>query len=206
MIQLKNLFSKEAILTKALVIPSLLLILFVSACNFGQYSPEEMNATVQQVAATGIALTLTALPTATLLPSDTATATPLPPTATPQPSAFPSDTAIAYPTVATYWPTWTPYGQQEATDFIDNKTDKVDKNAPLLLDNESGEEIHFIILSPVYADYTFTHSFSLILSEGTYQYRAWIGKRSPINGSFSITNGDKHVLTFYKDKIHFSTP
>ncbi len=94
----------------------------------------------------------------------------------------------------------------QPTDFVDNKTDKQDQNAPLLLDNESGEEIHFIILSPVYADYTFTANMSLILQEGTYKYRAWIGDKGPINGSFSITNGDKHVLIFYKDKIHFSTP
>ena len=33
-----------------------------------------------------------------------------------------------------------------------------------------------------------------------------MGNQGPFNGSFSITNGDKHVLTFYTDKIHFSTP
>lgn len=94
----------------------------------------------------------------------------------------------------------------QPTDFVENKEDKADKNAPLLFDNESDEEIHFIILSPVYADYTFTANMSLILPEGIYQYRAWIGGWGPINGSFSITNGDKHVLIFYTDKIHFSTP
>ncbi len=182
---------------------SLLLVLLFSACTFGQYSPESLDATVEQVAATGIVLTLTALPSGTFVPSNTPTVT-LQPTSTPMPTILPTDTITPFPVI--YAPTWTPYGQQQATDFIDSKTDKVDKNAPLLLDNESGEEIHFIILTPVYADYTFTKSFSLILAENTYQYRAWIGKLGPFNGSFSITNGDKHVLTFYKDKIHFSTP
>ena len=179
--------------------------IFFSACTYGQYDPEALDATVQQVAATGIALTLTALPTATLVPTNTATLT-LEPSATLQPSSLPSDTATPFPTQTVFLPTWTPFGLSQPTDFVEDKTNKVDKNAPLLLDNESGEEVHFIIYSPVYVDYTFTKSFSLILNEGTYQYRAWIGKHSPISGTFSITNGDKHVLTFYKDKIHFSTP
>jgi hypothetical protein len=189
----------------SIILSSFLLILLFSACTSGQYSPESLNATVEQLASTGIVLTLTALSTATFIPSDTPTVTPQP-TATTMLAALPTDTTTPFPIAVTYAPTWTPYGQQQATDFIDSKTDKVDKNAPLFLDNESGEEIHFIIVSPVYADYTFTGSFSLILAENTYHYRAWIGKHGPINGSFSITNGDKHVLTFYKDKIHFSTP
>jgi hypothetical protein len=203
---LKNrLFQKNAWRNLSFILSTLLLILLFSACTFGQYSPESLNATVEQVAATGIVLTLTALPTATLVPSDTPTVT-LQPTSTITSTTLPTDTPTPFPTVAIYAPTWTPYGQLQATDFIDSKTDKVDKNAPLLLDNESGEEVHFIILSPVYVEYTFTKSFSLILAEDVYQYRAWIGKRGPLSGSFSITNGDKHVLTFYKDKIHFSTP
>jgi hypothetical protein len=47
---------------------------------------------------------------------------------------------------------------------------------------------------------------TLILPEAQYTYRAWIGDEGPFNGTFSITNGDKHVLTFNADKIHFSTP
>ncbi len=179
------------------------LILLFSACTLGQYSPEQLQSTVQELAATSMVLTLTAMPSSTPKPSDTPTAS-LPPTATPQLSPSPTETSTALQ--PTFWPTWTPYGQALPTDFAESKTDKQDKNAPLLLDNESGEVIRFIILSPVYVEYTFSGSMSLILKEGTYQYRAWIGKKGPINGSFSITNGDKHMLTFYEDKIHFSTP
>lgn len=180
--------------------PPLALLILVSACTFGQYSPQELDATVQQLAATGIVLTLSSLPTATVAPSNTANST-QEPTATLQPSPLPTDTPTA-----TFQPTWTPYGQLEPTDFVNSKANKDDKNAPLLLDNQSGEEIRFIILSPVYVEYTFTKSFSLILNEDVYQYRAWIGKHGPLNGTFSITNGDKHILTFYANKIHFSTP
>lgn len=180
------------------------LILFLSACTLGQFSPEQLQATIDELAATSMVLTLTALPTSTPLPSATPT---LAPTATVEPAALPADTSTPLPTdQPTLQATWTPYGLAQPTDFEDSKTDKDDKNAPLLLDNESGEEIHFIILSPVYADYTFSGNMSLILPEGTYHYRAWIGDKGPINGSFSITNGDKHILIFYKDKIHFSTP
>ena len=79
-------------------------------------------------------------------------------------------------------------------------------NAPLLLENKSGEEIQFILLSPQYQEYVFKGNMTLIVPEGRYSYRAWMGNQGPFNGSFSITNGDKHVLTFYTDKIHFSTP
>jgi len=174
----------------------------LSACTLGQFSPEQLQATVQELVATSMVLTLTAMPSSTPLPSDIPSAT-LAPSATLELT----ETVTTLPTMQpTFQATWTPYGLAQPTDFVDSKTDKQDRNAPLLLDNESGEEIHFIILSPVYADYTFTGIMSLILHEGTYQYRAWIGNKGPISGSFSITNGDKHILIFYKDKIHFSTP
>lgn len=76
----------------------------------------------------------------------------------------------------------------------------------MFFENKSGEEIQFVFLSPRYQEYKFKGNMTLILPEGQYSYRAWIGKAGPFNGSFSITNGDKHVLTFYADKIHFSTP
>lgn len=181
-------------------------LLVFSACTLGQFSPEQLEATVQEIAATSMVLTLTAMPSGTLLPSATSTAT-VALTPTLEPPVALADTATALPDQPTFQASWTPYGLAQPTDFVENKEDKDDKNAPLLLDNESGgEEIHFIILSPVYADYTFTGNMSLILQEGTYKYRAWIGDKGPINGSFSITNGDKHILIFYKDKIHFSTP
>lgn len=179
-------------------------VLFLSACTIGQYSPEQLEATVEQLAATGMALTLTALPTQTAIPTQTYTAT-LPPTATLAPTEIPP-TATFTP-APTFQPTATLYGLAQPTDFAESKNDKADKDAPLLFDNQSGgQEIHIIITSPVYGDYTFTGNMSIILPEATYTYRAWIGNKGPLSGSFSITNGDKHILTFYPDKIHFSTP
>ena len=190
---------------KFIMLAALFCSVLFSACTYGQYSPETLDATVQSVAATGIILTLTALPTATLAPTNTATAT-VEPSATIQSSPLPSDTATPSPTQQIFLPTWTPFGLSEPTDFVADKTNKDDKNAPVLLNNQSGEEIHFIIDSPIYVEYTFTKSFSLILNEATYHYRAWIGNHGPLSGTFSVTNGDKHILTFYKDKIHFATP
>lgn len=174
----------------------------LTGCTIGQYSPEQLQATVQQLAATGMALTLTALPTHTPLPTSTPE-----PSATSEPSLTPTETATATPTPRpTFQPTATLYGQAQSTDFADSKDNKADQNAPLLLDNQSGEQIHLIIDSPIYGDYSFTGNMSLILPEASYHYRAWIGNKGPLSGNFAITNGDKHVLTFFENKIHFSTP
>lgn len=189
---------------KLLYLLSLPLLVLTSSCSPGQLSPEQIESTAQVIAATGIPLTLTAMP------SDTEA-----PTATPQPSATsapvspsPTETVTDSPTVPppTYLPTWTPYGLSDADTFATNQADKADLNAPLFLENKTEEEIHFILLSPRYQEYLFSGSMSLILPEGQYTYRAWIGNKGPINGTFSITNGDKHVLTFHADKIHFATP
>lgn len=187
-----------------------LIFLFVTlgltGCTIGQYSPEQLQATVQQLAATGMALTLTALPTNTPLPTNTVTSTPEP-SATSEPSSTPTEMVTAtFTPRPTFQPTATLYGQAQSTDFADSKDDKGDQNAPLLLDNQSGEQIHLIIDSPIYGDYSFSGNMSLILPEATYHYRAWIGKKGPLSGTFSITNGDKHVLTFFENKVHFSTP
>jgi hypothetical protein len=181
-------------------------LILLSGCTIGRYSPDQLEATVQQLAATGMALTLTALPTNTTLPTATPTLTPQP-SATPEPSQTPTaEFTATFTPRPTFQPSATLYGQSQPTDFADSKSDKEDKNAPLLFDNQSGEQIHIIIDSPIYGDYTFSGNMSLILPEATYHYRAWIGKKGPLSGNFSITNGDKHVLTFFSDKIHFSTP
>lgn len=175
----------------------LVISLLIASCAPG-FSAEDLHATALQLAGTGVALTLTALPSNTIPP--TTTETPIPSsTITASETAVPTDTA-------TFAPTWTPFGQFQPTDFATDKADKADQNAPLLLQNNSGETITFILLSPVYQEYEFSKNMTLILPEATYTYRAWIGNKGPMNGTFSITNGDKHVLIFYEDKIHFSTP
>jgi hypothetical protein len=123
-----------------------------------------------------------------------------------EPTAQPSETASETPTaLPTFIATWTPYGQSESGAEGTAQADKADQNAPLFLENRSGEEVQLTLTSPVYQEYVFTKSMTLILPEGEYTYRAKVGKAS-FSGSFAITNGDKHVLTFYSDRIHFSTP
>jgi len=185
----------------ALMICSLGILL--SACTLGSLSAEQLEATARDLSSTWIALTLTALPTNTAQPSAT-----LRPSSTPtlEPSPSPSETATELPTAGpTFAPTWTPYGQSDPGAFEEAQADKADLNAPLRLDNQSGEDIQFILLTPRYQEYDFSGSMTLILPEGSYTFRANVGKNS-YSGSFAITNGDKHVLTFYTNKYHFSTP
>jgi hypothetical protein len=194
--------NKRFVITLAFIIS----LAALSGCTIGRYSPEQLEATVQQIAATGMALTLTALPTNTTLPTNTPTFTEQP-SATPEPSlTFTPEFTATFTPRPTFQPSATLFGQSQPTDFADSKSDKEDKNAPLLLDNQSGQQVHLIIDSPVYGDYSFSGNMSLILPEATYHYRAWIGNKGPLSGNFSITNGDKHVLTFFENKIHFSTP
>lgn len=177
--------------------------ILLSACTLGGLSAEQLEGTAHDISSTWIASTLTALPTNTLQPSATTQPTA---TSTPEPSATPMETATVMPTAGpTFAPTWTPYGQADPGAFEEAKSDKADLNAPLLLDNQSGEDIHFTLLSPIYQEYEFSGSMTLILPEGSYTFRAKIDKNT-LNGSFAITNGDKHVLTFYANKYHFSTP
>lgn len=170
----------------------------LAACGPAGPSVEQIDATAQHFAATGVALTLTAWPTNTALPTETPE-----PTSTP----LPSDTSTPEPTAtATFAPTWTPFGQLESTDFGTAQADKADKNAPLVVQNNTGESVQFFLLSPFYQEYQLANSMTIILPEGSYSFRYWVGNQSPRSGSFNITNGDKHVLTLYEDKYHFATP
>ena len=103
-------------------------------------------------------------------------------------------------------PTWTPFGYMNSSDFATAQADKADSNAPLVLDNRSGQTVHLVILSPVYQEYVFSGSMTVIIPEAQYTYRIWIGEKGPINGSFTISNGDKHVFSIYQDKVSFKTP
>jgi hypothetical protein len=182
----------------------LLLTLLLVSCGPAALSAEQIQQTAQVMVDTGIPLTLTALPTNTSLPTETPQ-----PTATFTSIASPSPSTTVTIITNTLPPaiaTWTPYGQNESGALETAQTDKADSNAPLLFDNQSGEEIQFIFVSPIYQEYAFDGSMTLILPEGQYSYRAWIGDDGPFSGSFAITNGDKHVLSFRAGKIHFSTP
>lgn len=173
---------------------------FLSSCTLGAPSADQILATAQRLASTGMALTLTALPTNTAAPTAT-----LEPSATP--TLMPSDTSTPSPTSTnTFAPTWTPYGLLMPTDFSTAQADKLDKNAPVVVQNTTGELIQFFLLSPFYQEYQLSKNMTIILPEATYSFRYWVGNQGPLSGSFSITNGDKHVLTLYEDKYHFATP
>jgi hypothetical protein len=176
----------------------LLLVTLLTACTPSP-SPEQIRATAQVLAAERLAADLTARPTSTSEPTAT-----LQPTQTPPP---PSETTTWSPTgTATMADTSTPFGYLSPSDFSTAQANKADSNAPLVLDNRSGEVVRFVFLSPVYQEYEFSGSMSIIIPEAEYTYRIWIGKKGPINGSFAITNGDKHVLSIYVDKVSFKIP
>lgn len=179
--------------------------LMLAGCTLGSLSLEQIQATAHDLAATGIVQTLAAMPSNTELPSPT----PLPSnTATPELGLTPSETATvtSTPTFLAPIATLTPYGQFEATDFDQAKDDKTDKNAPLAIVNASSEDaVKFALLTPYYSEYEFNSGLSLILAEGEYSYRVWVDKKV-INGTFRITNGDKHVLTIRDDRVNFATP
>ena len=182
----------------AKLIGSLFLIALLSACTTS-LSPEQIRATAQVLAAQQLAADLTARPTNTSEPTAT-----LQPTQTlPPPSETPTGSPTATATMAA---TSTPFGFLSPSDFSTAQANKADSNAPLVLDNRSDEIVRFVLLSPVYQEYEFSGSVTIIIPEAEYTYRIWIGKKGPINGSFAITNGDKHVLSIYADKVSFKIP
>lgn len=176
----------------------LCLITLLTACSAAP-SPEEIRATAQVLAAQRLVTDLAARPTITREPSATAESS--------QTQPPPSETATTSPgTTATMRPTWTPFGYMSPSDFATAQANKADSNAPLVLDNRSGETVRLVFLSPVYQEYEFSGSMTIIIPEAKYTYQIWIGKKGPINGSFEITNGDKHVLSIYADKVGFKAP
>lgn len=161
-------------------------------------SPEDIRATAEHLAETGIVLTLTAQPTNTPQPTSTSSSTP-----TSEPSPTPTETATVTPQALT---TWAPYGVPDAGAFATARADKTTGHTPLLLENLSEERVEFILTSPKYQEYVFTNNLGIVLPQGSYSYLAWIGNKGPYSGSFVLNNPDKHVLTFHPNKIHFSTP
>ncbi|MCW5877362.1 MAG: hypothetical protein KIS80_00670 [Anaerolineales bacterium] len=175
--------------------------LFLSACAPSGPSEAELHASAQALAASWLE-TEAAIPTATAAPSDTPE---------PSPTSAPSETAeptlTESPTLSpAAFNTVTPFGFMEPSQLASAQANKDDQNAPLVLANRTDEEIRLQLLTPVYQEYTFTRTMIIIVPEGTYTYRAWIGGKGPRNGSFSITNGDKHELIFRENQINFSVP
>jgi hypothetical protein len=175
------------------ILPPLSLILILSLLAACGPSPEDIAATANVLAATGLAQTAAAVPSPT--PAATPSDTPQPsPTASQAPTEAASETATA-----TVIPPANA-GGSDATPALSGKT------ALLRLQNNSGQEVFLAIVAPVYREYTFTSSQNLTFEWGEYSYRVWIGGQGPIVGSFAITNKDKHTLVIEQDKVIFLAP
>lgn len=158
-----------------------------------------------QVLADAMLQTQAAVPTQTPLPTNTPE---------PSPTALPSDTPEPTLTATTVaqslggeaYITTTPFGYLPPNQMASAQADKLDRNAPLVLVNTTEFEIRLHLVSPVYQEYVFTRNMTLIVPQGEYTYQAWIDGQGPRNGSFRITNGDKHELIFRQNQINFSSP
>ncbi len=164
-------------------------------------SAESLAATAQHFAATGVAQTLTAAPTHTPLPTAIPSDTP-----TPTPSASPSETPNL--------PTETPAAQLQGTliNLLPTpvsgtaQSDKQDNQTPLLLQNNSSQNIWLIIEGSTYFEYRFSDTMLILLPEGEYHYTAYIGQKGPFEGNFDLRNEDKHTLIFSAGKVTFQKP
>ena len=88
----------------------------------------------------------------------------------------------------------------------EDQANKSDSQTYLLLQNNSDQVIWFIIDSPIYLEYRFSDTFGFLISQGDYHYRAYIGSKGPIEGSFHVGNQDKHTITFTSGKVLFQGP
>jgi hypothetical protein len=74
------------------------------------------------------------------------------------------------------------------------------------LQNNTDQVIWFIIDSPIYLEYRFSDSFGILIGNGDYHYRAYLGSKGPIEGNFHVGNQDKHTITFTAGKVIFQGP
>lgn len=173
-------------------------VVVLPACSAPSF--DQLAATAQHIAATGVALTLQALPTSTPIPSvtHTLTAQPSATAAAPQSTLTPTATQLAgQGTQANELPT-----ALSATE----KADKSDNSTVLFLQNNTDQVIWLIIDSPIYLEYRFSDSFAILLPIGEYHYRVWIGENGPREGRFRIGNHDKHTMIFSAGKVQFLGP
>jgi hypothetical protein len=162
--------------------------------------PASLAATVEQIAATWVAATLTSAPTATSSPSATFTATQRPT----QTATLAITEVTATQTAATV--AGTLVNEIPTAVSGEDRADKSDNQTYLLLQNNSDQVIWLIIDSPIYLEYRFSDSFGILISQGDYHYRVYIGSKGPIEGNFHIGNQDKHTMVFSAGKVNFQGP
>jgi hypothetical protein len=182
------------------IISSAAVALFLISC--APAADPALSTRAAQMAATGVAETLAAIPTNTMQPSTTFTLAPEPTqttasTATGQSSTLASTLFAASGTLVNALPS--PVSAAERADKQDNQT-------YVVLQNNTDQVIWFIIDSPIYLEYRFSDSFGILLGNRDYHYRAYIGSKGPIEGNFHIGNQDKHTITFTAGKVIFQGP
>lgn len=128
----------------------------------------------------------------------------IPVTLTPMPSPEGSPTPEPSPTLV-LGPTYTPGGFVPA-DYDPNE--KKPGFAPLKVINETGDRMGLTV--------TGARAFAIIVSgnssvteivpEGEFFYTAWRDERIAYQGSFRVTNPDKHELVLREDKAVFRVP
>lgn len=157
---------------------------------------EDVNATIMAMAGTIAAETLTAQPTATLLPTETVTATPPPPTdtTTPTPTIMPTPTGTMTPQVfiGCFAPAGvgnTPVG----TFRMENNTQET------LRVNLNGTSLNGD--RTVNCSYIVTTSFNVEIIFGNYNYIVQIGQKRSITGKFDILSSDKTTMRIYDKKV-----
>jgi hypothetical protein len=170
----------------------------------------DIAATINSVAGTMAAGTLTAQPTSTPVP--TSTFTPEPPTATmPLPTetsnAPAAATATATPALGPVVETATPEPFFGTLDPLGASTYK---QGLFRIDNNSGEKEVIVNIygntnqgnpKPVYMAYKVTLSFLFDIPYGDYQYTVQVNTKKIYTGSFIIRNKDKTTMRIMKDKV-----
>ncbi len=181
------------------IIPLALVALFLISCA-PVADPAALSALAGEMAATGVAQTLASIPINTLQPSATFTLSPEP-TQTQSPTA-----ELATVTPTAFAASGTQVNELPTPISATEQADKTDNRTYVLLQNNTDEVIWFIIDSPGYLEYRFSDSFGILLGNGDYHYRAYIGTKGPIEGTFHIGNQDKHTITFSQGKVIFQGP
>lgn len=178
----------------------LLLALLLASCAAPNQA--QLIATAEQIAGTGVARTIEAQPSMTSLPSAMHT-----------PTHQPSATAQFTASVSASSPTPAPQANGTLVNELPTAVsgtqaaDKSDSRTALLLQNNT-DEIIWLILEGTnyYVEYRFSDSFLILVPQGEYHYRVWMGSKGPIKGSFRIGNQDKHTMFFSPGKVRVEGP
>jgi hypothetical protein len=191
---------KELTLRRYLIALTIFLFLLVS-CAPAAPSLEEIQATADSLAATGVLQTLAAQPTDTQEPTAT-----LAPTLEPSATNTVPELVTASPTVSGFVASGTQANVAPTTVSATELANKKDNSTAVKLQNNTDQIIWIIIEGPGYWEYRFSDSFVILLPLGQYHYRAWIGDSGPYEGNFHIGNPDKHTFVFSNGKVDFQGP